>query len=396
MQKLILGIILMAMPASIFTQEQQLPQTNDISQINEVSMVLTELTGIAINPLLVTTAIGIYKNIVSSSDERRQLPWHYQPWYLTICGILVLMSFLVSISPNIFNTPPQFSKVVELMNKGIGLVLALPVLYSLITSILPQLADNIYAGLTANDTYIHASIIPFELLAGLPQFLWLGITLALMFFIFVAIWLLNYVFDFLIFLCPFGWADTALKTVRAFYFGLLLAASAINPVLGFILTLPVIVVAVLLFGWSVRRVVMSFFFLRDFIIRKKETVIDDNGILAFSGPCLKMPTKCMGRLNEKDGKWTFDYRRAFIFKKTITMDKTESLLKKGFLYSQVFDNRKLLCSLPPRYQRIAEQVQTDLRIEKLEDTWLKKGIKAFIAWVKSLFRQNDPSPQVDT
>jgi hypothetical protein len=306
------------------------------------------------------------------------------------------MSLVVSIPSVLANAPPQVSKTVELMNKRIGLVLTMPALYGLITPLSSQLADNMYASLTTNDTYIYASFIPFELLAGLPQFLWLGICSALMLFVYAAIWLLNYVFDFLIFLCPFGWADTALKSARASYFGLLLASYAINPVLGFILTLPVIVIAVLFFGWSVRRLVMGIVFLRDFKRRKKETVIDDRGILVFSGPCLKIPTKCMGRLNEKDGKWTFAYRKAFIFKKMIAIDKTESFMKKGFLYSEVHDNRKLLCSLPPRYQKIAEQVQTYLRIKKLDDTPLKKGIMGFIAWVKNLFRRNNHSPQTDT
>jgi hypothetical protein len=395
MQKLILVIIIMAMPASVYTQEQQLPQMNDISQINEISMVLAELTGTAINPLLVTTAMGIYRNIASSADEKRQLPWHYQPWFLIICGILVLMSFLVSIPPDIFNTPPQVSKIVELMNKRLGLVLATPALYGLIAPLSSQLADNMYTGLTVNNTYIYASIIPFELLAGLSHFLWLGISSALMFFIYAAIWLLNYVIDFLILLCPFGWVDTVLKSARAFYFGLLFALTAINPVLGFILTLPVIIIAVLLFGWSVRRVVMSFVFLRDFKRKKKETVIDDRGILAFSEPCLKIPNKCMGRLNEKDGKWSFVYRKSFMWEKTIVIDKMESFFKKGFLYSQVFANGKLLFSLPPRYQKITEQVQMYLRIEKLDDSSLKKGIKELITWVKDIFYHNAPSLQVD-
>jgi len=93
----------------------------------------------------------------------------------------------------------------------------------------------------------------------------------------------------------------------------------------------------------------------------------------------------MGRLKQENGKWLFTYRGGFLFEKTKTKEKKESLIRKGFLYSEIFDNGKILCSLPPRYQKNAGQVQAYLNIDKLEDSKLKKGIKAVIAWVKNLF-----------
>jgi hypothetical protein len=47
----------------------------------------------------------------------------------------------------------------------------------------------------------------------------------------------------IIFLCPFGWLETALKSARGAYFSALLILSAINPVLTLILTLPVLIIA---------------------------------------------------------------------------------------------------------------------------------------------------------
>jgi hypothetical protein len=106
-----------------------------------------------------------------------------------------------------------------------------------------------------------------------------------------------------------------------------------------------------------------------------------------------MPTKRMGRLEKKEGKWSFTYRKFFLFKKTITIIKTESVLIKGFLYSKISQQNKQLCSLPPRYQKDVEQVQAYLGIEKLLDSKLKRGLKAIIAWVKNLFTRTDTAPE---
>jgi hypothetical protein len=98
-------------------------------------------------------------------------------------------------------------------------------------------------------------------------------------------------------------------------------------------------------------------------------------------------------LREENGKWSFTYKRYFLIKTTIFIDNTESVLKKGFLYSEVRNNIKnkdvSVCSLPPRYQKVTEQVQTCLSIEKIVESKLKKGLKAAVGYLKNLFTRTD-------
>jgi hypothetical protein len=258
------------------------------------------------------------------------------------------------------------------------------------TPIAAPLANIVYSTLNAEQAYLCASLIPLGWLAGVPEFIWFTIIKVMMFFVFVSIWMLNYTFDALIFLCPFGWVDALLKSARGAIYGALTTLSLISPPLAFIVTLPIIFIAIKLFGWSVRRIVMTFTFVPDFFNRKKETVIDnERGIVVFSESGLKMPAKRMGWLREDSGEWSFTYKKYFLFKKTVIVDKAEPVLKKGFLYSTIRSQKTAVCSLPPRYQKITKQVQAYLGIEKLVEGKLKKGLKATVEWVKDLFRRTE-------
>ena len=390
MRKLVYVVLittLIIMPLSVSAQE------TNVRQGEHIALSISKLTGMAINPLLVTACIGVYKNFIAPSDADKQLPWYSQSWFVAICGILAVLGFCVSIPTITLNFPPQLSALSELLNKKIGLALTTPAILDMVNPIAAPLAENVYTALNTSHAYMYASLIPLEWLAGVPELFWLALIQVMFFFTFIAIWMLNYTFDALIFLCPFGWVDAFLKTVRGAVYAALAALSVTYPPLAFIVTLPIIIISLILFGWSVRRVVMASVFLRDFFNRKKETIVDDKGIIAFSESGLKMPAKRMGRFREENGKWSFTYKKYFLIKKTVFINKTESVLKKGFLYSEIrnkINNKEIsICSLSPRYQKITEQVQTCLGIQTIVESKLKKGLKATLEWVKDLFKRTN-------
>jgi len=375
-------IILMSIPSFVFSQDQAAIHEKEINNINEVAKTMSQYTGNAVNPLLATAFIGIVKNITASSETRAQLPWFYQMWFIALCIILVLISYILSIGSD-FNIPPQVAEIVEIFNKVLGLAITTPIIFTLINSLSPEISNKIQASFIENDIYVYASA--FSWLAQIPLIIWKIIVFIMLFFVYISIWIFNSVFDVFVFLCPFGWLHTFLKIIRGIFYTLLLILTAIYPPLALILIIPIIIVSVLFYGWAVRRLIMGFVFIKDFLCKKKETVIDDKGILVFSEAGFGMPKKRMGRLKFIDDKWSFAYRKYFMFKKTLLINKTESVLKKGFIYSDIRDKKSLVCSLPPRYQKKAEGVQFYLGIEKLEDTKLKKGLKAMFAWIKNLF-----------
>lgn len=375
--------IFMILPIFAFSQETKGITDTEKSQINAISSSISQMTGIAINPLAVTTILGIYRNITTDSTEEA---WYYSPLFLTVCGILVLISLLSSFS-NILNFPPQVSSVIEQSNKIIGLAITLPVVLEVISPVSSLLSNTVQSAILTNEMYVYASIFPVELLNMLPGIIWGAITTIIMFFIYISTWLVNFTFDALVFLSPFGLVDSVLKTIRGAYLGLLAILTAIYPPLSLIITLPVIIIAIILFAKSVRKVAAGLVLMKDFANKKKDTFLDNKGILVFSEKGIGIAAKHMCRLIEKDNKWIFVYRKYFIFKKEVIIDKLDSTLKSGFIYSEIYNNGKLICSLPLRYKKIAIQVQNYLEINKLDDTKLNKGIKAVVDWIKNIFPQ---------
>jgi len=387
MKKVILVLVALFVTMGLYALDHE----DEVSQMNSVANSMSQITGTAISPLIATACIGTYKYINTAKDMRGDLPWYYRPGFIVICIVLSVLVFLIELPSTVGNLPPQVSEIIKRTNHILGLVLTTPLILSLISPAAALLADNAKAALVSNTGFVYASIIPLGWIATVPGLILSIVTSIALFFVYIATITLNTVFDVLIFLCPFGWIKTLFNTIRGGFLGILTILSAIYPPLSFIITIPVMIISVIVFAWSVRRVVMGFIYMKDFIFKKKEMKMNEKGILAFSEKGIKMPTKCMGRIIDKDGNWIFTYRKFFIFEKAITVEKNEPSLKKGFLYSQVFNKEITVCSLPPRYQKFTEYVQTELKIEKLEDGKLKKGIKALFAWIKDFFSRKTES-----
>jgi len=389
---LIFIAILILLPTSVFADNPLAMKEHEIININSIALATSQLTGMAISPLLVTGIIGAYKYYNLPSEHRSSLPWYFQPWFFIMCLAITVPELVTAVikmtGVEVTGVVNKVADTLKIFNKTAGLLLATPVLLDIINPFAALTANHIYEAMQASNTYmVYASSFPTEWLYTIPLFIWGIITAICMFFVFIAIWLFNMVFDFLIFLCPFGQVEIVLKAIRGTYFAFLIGLTFINPLLGFLMTLPLIIVSLLMFAWSVRRTVMGVVYMKDILSvfsKKPPVTIGNKGVLAFSEAGLKMAKKRIGWLKEEDGKWKFTYRRFFLFKKTKTADKFDSVLRKGFFYSDVRNNKLPVCSLPPRYQKIDSQIQSYLNIDRFEETAIKRGLKAALAWLKEI------------
>jgi len=353
-------------------------------QSKSLSQNITQLSGIALEPTLVVGAMGAYKYLTSSKETKELLPWYCMPWFWIVCLIL----YLVLHSPtalSAINLPSQISSALKACDKQIGLLVTSPVVVDQVMDVAGTLSAEVAFSGAQPSAYLSASIIPLELLSGLPTVFWFIAIVPMLFFVFFSMWLLNFVFDMLVFLSPFGFVDAALEFFRIAFYAILLAVAIFIPQLVFVLIIPIAVISVIMFGWSIRRCVMGFVFFKDFINRKKESSINEKGIVAFAGQSLGFPNKCCVKIIKKDENLQLSYKRLFLFKKTKTIDNPELTLKRGVLYSGLYNNGTFICTLPLRYQKIMEKVQTNLNIHKIEDSYLKKGITGMVEWTKDIF-----------
>jgi hypothetical protein len=105
----------------------------------------------------------------------------------------------------------------------------------------------------------------------------------------------------IIFVLPVPFLDATLKSVRLGTMGTLFATAWMNPGLGLLLSLGMVVICWYLSGWAFRLSVMGFIFTTDFLFWRKPNNIDATvGIPAFTtamaGKRWKLPSRQYGHL----------------------------------------------------------------------------------------------------
>jgi hypothetical protein len=377
---------------AVFAQDVGQEQSEDlgvkqhIEQSKLLSQKFTQLTGIALEPTLVVGAMGAYTYLTSSKEARGALAWYCMPWFWVTC-LIVCATLHFPTALSVIGLPSQVSSAFKALDKNVGFVLTSPVIIDQIKNVAGTLSVQVASSGTQPCSYLSASLIPWELLSGLPSTFWFITIAPMLLFVFFSIWLLNLVFDMLVFLSPFGFVDALLEFFRIAFYAILLAVAVFMPQLVFVLIIPIAIISVIMFGWSVRRSIMGLVFFNDFINRKKDLSIDEKGVMAFAGQSLGFPNKCCVKITKNGETLLFSYKKFFLFKKTKTINNLELILKRGVLYSCLYTNETFICTLPLRYQKIMEKVQTSLNIQKIEDSHLKKGITGMVEWAKDIFRK---------
>ena len=60
----------------------------------QIAQQISVLTGVAITPLLGTSAFGLYKWYQAKPEQRANLPWFAQPWFFIPALLLVAVCFI--------------------------------------------------------------------------------------------------------------------------------------------------------------------------------------------------------------------------------------------------------------------------------------------------------------
>jgi hypothetical protein len=255
--------------------------------------------------------------------------------------------------------PPGLKKpldVLELVeNKATGLVAA----GAVVPFTMATVSKMIVGGKTAA---VGAALVPSGLAmvqVGAIDFSWLLNILTVPFglAVFAFVWMASHAINVLILLSPWGAIDAALKGARTALLGLLTIAATINPWIGAVLSLVIIVVAYLVAGWAFRLTVFGSVFCWDFLSgRKNRFTPAENDNRMFAGGNLPgVPVRTYGRLVQRtEGGLEFVYHPWLwlpVKIAKVTADKASLAIGKGLFFSSVLaDGAGTLFLLPPRYR----------------------------------------------
>lgn len=366
----------------------------------ELAALATQVTGIAISPLLGVSAVGCYKWFqADTAAEKAALPWFAHPGFWLV-GLLLVLAVAVKDAAGA-TLPPGWKKPLDVAdtveNKVSGLVAAGAVIPSLVALGAKLMSDSASSGGTVEVVSTGLAMLP----VAAFDFSWLLsiVMVPLSIAVFAVVWLASHAINVLILLSPWGAVDAALKTARTSLLAIITATAWVDPVVGATLSLVVILFAWLVAGWSFRLLIFGSIFCWDtFTFRRKRFQVLADGNKLFLGRAVEgVPIRTYGRLFQEDGRLVFRYRPwMFLPERTLELSRAGLVVGQGMFYSEVLghdpeaDRLRTLLLLPPRY---LEHEELFARTYGISGT-CEVGLRRAWSWLKEAlgFRSRAPEP----
>ncbi len=323
----------------------------------EMAALLTQVTGIAISPLLGVSAVGAYRYFQASTpEEKTALPWFAHPGFwalalLLVAGVAAKDTLGATLPPG-WKKPLDVAETIE--NKVSGLVAAGAVIPSLVTFGSKMIMDS------AGAPELHATGLAMLPVAAFDSSWLLSILMVpLSVAVFAVVWLTSHAINVLILLSPWGAIDAALKGLRTAVLGLVTATAWIDPVVGATLSTVIVIIAYFTAGWAFRLTVFGSVFCWDFFtVRRRRFQLLADGNKLFTGAKLEgIPPRTYGRLHQAaDGALTLKFRPWLVLPpREVAVPREGLVVGCGVFYSEVLghdpksDSNRTLLLLPPRY-----------------------------------------------
>jgi MFS family permease len=339
---------------------------------------ISTITGVAISPLLGTSAYGAVKYFKTPKDRRANLPWFAQPWFwvpaLLLVAACVVKDTAGTALPTAAKKPLDVAETVE--NKISGLIAA--------GAFVPFIAMMSHE-LSQDSTMLSAMGFAAADFSWLYNIFMVPLSIAVFAIVFLAANAIN----ILILLSPFTIVDAALKTFRTAILATVAGTSLMNPWIGAAWALVIIGISYFIAGWSFRLTHFGAVFTWDFFTRRQKRFKPDpvtNKV--FLGRKLnKVPARTYGRLcRDGHGKLVLRYRPWLVLpQRTLEIPDGKYEAGRGVFYSEVLrveDNEaKTAMLLPPRYLGHEGEF---VKIYGFAGT-REVGVRAAWTWLKELF-----------
>jgi hypothetical protein len=365
--------------ASALTLAQGAPSSDAAQPGTELAHAISEITGVAISPLLGVSAVGAWRYYHAQTPQQRaRLPWFAQPWFWIPALVLVAACFLKDTLG--IAAPPLLKKpldVADALGHKVSGLIATGAFVPLAIAVFPPAQPHPDAALPGANGLLAAIN-----LSWLGNGLLVPVAMLAFFIVFLASNSINV----LILLSPFGAVDAALKGFRGVLLLTVAATAFANPWLGAVWALVIIGIAYFIAGWSSRLSWFGIVFIWDFItLRRRRFTPDKTGNRMFLARKInKVPARTYGTLSRDDkGGPVLRYRPWLVLPpRTLTLPQGQYAIGRGIFYSQIVrvEGQGLVSAmlLPPRYRGHEEELVSIYALAGVREA----GLRAVWRWVK--------------
>lgn len=346
---------------------------------------ITEITGVAISPLLGVSSVGAWRYWKTPAAGRASLPWYAQPWAWGTGLVLLVLCFLKdslgTAVPGLLKKPFDMVELFE--NKASALVAS--------GAFVPLVAQEMVKHLQAE----RAMEVPTASIAALGfvgiDAAWLIVPVAVVAFLLV--WICSHAINVLIILSPFSTLDALLKLARTGVLASVGLVYVIAPWLAAALCLVMIALAAWLAPAALRLAIFGSRYAADILLpwrgRKRATPEQPHAFTL--GRVAGLPARTGGRmLLLDDGTMVFRYRRWCVLdERTIPLPHGTRHVEKGLLSPALVhrageeEEAKVLLFLP-RYRGHEERMVGHLKLHGVRDHSLVRGFAALKEWLRGV------------
>jgi hypothetical protein len=375
-------LLLTVLSSQVMAQTQSAPAkiADPTPSANKMATALSEITGVAISPLLGMGAVGAIKYYRTPPELRDKLPWYANPFFwvpaLVLVGLCVFKDAAGATAlPTVLKKPFD---ALETMEHKISGLIAVGAFVPLVATVFQAANDAPSASLSS------VGFATIDL-----HWLYNALAIPIAMIAFVLVWLASNAVNILILLSPFTTVDTALKLFRTSILASVVATSYLNPWFGAVWALLIIIVSYFIGGWSFRLSHFGLSFIRDFFTGRKARFQPDpvENKMFLGRKIQKVPARTYGKLSHNpDGGYNFHYHPWLILpRRTLVLPPGDYEAGRGIFYSEVVrvegNSARTILLLPPRYLGHEEKLVPIYRLNGTRDV----GIRAAWSWIRNLF-----------
>jgi hypothetical protein len=362
----------------------------------DISLKLTELTGVALSPLVGLVVVGgieYYK----AKKQGEPIRWYFSLWFM---GVIAFILILITLKDTIGELAPFFKKPLDALDfvqhKFSGIVAFGIVAPQFVLSILEPVGQTV--------TYLFDLVNPVATAwaagpgaggitgtVGTVLVVAVVVSTVIAALFFLIVWLAAGAVETLILLAPIPFVGLILRSFRLSIFTLLMIGAAISPVIGILLSFVILYVSYRILGWSFRLAVFGWIIALDTLGGRHHYlhIDEERYIAAFASSAIKgVRNRTYGRLVREGKLLFFEYRRFMVFsrkKVAVTESPAQARIARGSLFPSVIAEKEAhkkapaLFWLPPRYRGHEEETAKllglspeihDLRFHRrLKDAW---------------------------
>ena len=364
-----------SVPSSFRTNSPPHPAPPGVAAAEAVS----QLTGIAISPLLGVGAVGAWRYYHVAPAARAGLPWFAQPWFwipaLVLVGLCFAKDLFGPVIPKILKKPID---VVELFENKLSGLLATGAIIPLLAAVVQAFDSD-----GSSPAALGLAVIT-------PSAAGAGVLAMFGIFAYAAVWLVAHATQVLILLSPFNTLDLALKAFRTAILGSVVASSFANPYFGAFWAGLIILTAAFFSGWAFRLLVFGHVFAWDLVSMRHTRFVPTGEIhpAFLARKCSGLARRTFGRISRDDfGGLVFRYRPWLLLpEKALPLPAGRYEVGQGLLYPSLraagLLERGEWAWFPPRYRGHETELSWTLRLDAVRPV----GIRAAWGWLKDTLR----------